>query len=161
MTKHSDHLWTSLHSKCYMRDCVNNISLTYHILQPFVNHVISKRCLPAATASGKVTSPVIPVAPNIATFLIDSDIITDCETVTGHRRTLQLLTLWIACNNVPENIHAEWTSLKHWETPLLDNQKRLTSATDSSQPHQWMENAHRHNRAVIVQDIYSFLDNFN
>lgn len=30
--------------------------------------------LPAATACGKVTNPVIPVAPNIATFLIESDI---------------------------------------------------------------------------------------
>lgn len=30
---------------------------------------------PAATAIGRVASPVIPVAPNIATFLMESDIV--------------------------------------------------------------------------------------
>lgn len=33
------------------------------------------RSSPAATACGRIVSPVIPVAPNIATFLMESDII--------------------------------------------------------------------------------------
>lgn len=55
----------------------NTVTLSsYSLCEPTAQHSASiAPSSPADTASGSVASPVIPVAPNIATFLMESDII--------------------------------------------------------------------------------------